>query len=267
MHPGERLLESLWPFCLGFSLAAALFSKRRYAKNHENTYNCKGLLDTNALGHAAGHGHAYLKSRMWWSGMILMGIGELANFGAYAFGKRVVILSKTRVPAILVTPLGALSVVISAVLSSIFLKERLDFSGKIGCLQCVLGAIIIVLNAPENNSTHTVAEFFSFVLTPRMLRLQLTIKSLYPSPVFRLPYSYTSSGAFHPCTVKSTQLSTYQYVHSWVRTWYYLPKDLVLPWCTPSPTGEPLEQISFLSGPFILYSRLLFLPSSCRSII
>jgi hypothetical protein len=32
----------------------------------------KGLLDTNALGHAAGQGHAYLKSKMWWSGMILM---------------------------------------------------------------------------------------------------------------------------------------------------------------------------------------------------
>jgi hypothetical protein len=48
----------------------------------------KGLLDTNALGHEAGKGHAYLKSRMWWSGMILMGVGELANFGAYAFGIR-----------------------------------------------------------------------------------------------------------------------------------------------------------------------------------
>lgn len=69
-------------------------------------------------------------------------------------------------PAILVTPLGAISVVISAVLSSVFLKERLDFSGKIGCVQCVLGAIIIVLNAPENNATQTVADFYSYVLTP-----------------------------------------------------------------------------------------------------
>ncbi|KAJ3089718.1 hypothetical protein HK102_005684 [Quaeritorhiza haematococci] len=63
----------------------------------------KGLLDTNALGHEAGKGHAYLKSGMWWAGMILMGVGEVANFGAYAFS-----------PAILVTPLGALSVVISS---------------------------------------------------------------------------------------------------------------------------------------------------------
>lgn len=31
----------------------------------------KGLLDTNALGHEPAKGHAYLKSPMWWTGMIL----------------------------------------------------------------------------------------------------------------------------------------------------------------------------------------------------
>ncbi len=30
----------------------------------------KGLLQTNALGHRAGEGHAYLKNFMWWAGMI-----------------------------------------------------------------------------------------------------------------------------------------------------------------------------------------------------
>ncbi|CAO3652557.1 unnamed protein product [Mucor fragilis] len=86
---------------------------------------------------------------MWWSGMILMIVGELCNFIAYAFTQ-----------AILVTPLGALSVVISAVLSSIFLKERLSFQGKIGCLQCILGAIVIVLHAPEQSSADTTIETF-----------------------------------------------------------------------------------------------------------
>jgi len=143
-----------WEKAVGISLALAsgVFIGSSFI------FKKKGLLDTNALGHAPAQGHAYLKSKMWWAGMILMGVGELANFGAYAF-----------VPAILVTPLGALSVVIAAVLSSIFLKERLDFSGKIGCLQCVLGAIIIVLNAPENNSTETIDDFFSYVMTPLFL--------------------------------------------------------------------------------------------------
>ena len=36
------------------------------------------------------------------------------------------------------TPLGALSVVISAILSSIFLKEKLTFFGWLGCVLCIV---------------------------------------------------------------------------------------------------------------------------------
>lgn len=43
----------------------------------------KGLLETNALGHKAGQSHAYLKNPLWWTGMLLMALGEIANFGAY----------------------------------------------------------------------------------------------------------------------------------------------------------------------------------------
>ncbi len=50
-------------------------------------------------------------------------------------------------------------------LSSIFLHERLDFTAKIGCAQCLIGATIVVLNAPESNSTSTVQSFFSHVFT------------------------------------------------------------------------------------------------------
>lgn len=53
-----------------------------------------------------------------------MGIGEAANLLAYAFA-----------PAALVTPLGALSVLVAAVLSSKFLDEKLNFIGKVSyCL-------------------------------------------------------------------------------------------------------------------------------------
>lgn len=54
-------------------------------------------------------GHAYLKEWLWWAGLLSMGAGEVANFAAYAFA-----------PATLVTPLGALSVLVSAILSSHF---------------------------------------------------------------------------------------------------------------------------------------------------
>lgn len=110
----------------------------------------KGLLSsTEKSGGVAGEGHSYLKSPMWWTGMILMIIGELCNFIAYAF-----------TIAILVTPLGALSVVISAVLSSIFLKERLSFQGKVGCFQCIIGAVVIVLHAPQQSASDTGIDAF-----------------------------------------------------------------------------------------------------------
>ncbi|KAI8328682.1 magnesium transporter NIPA-domain-containing protein [Choanephora cucurbitarum] len=114
----------------------------------------KGLLQSiEKSGGVAGEGYTYLKNAMWWTGMIMMIVGELCNFIAYAFTQ-----------AILVTPLGALSVVISAVLSSIFLKERLSFQGKIGCFQCILGAIIIVLHAPEQSSADTSIEAFKHLV-------------------------------------------------------------------------------------------------------
>lgn len=67
-----------------------------------------------------------------------MGVGEAANFAAYAFA-----------PASLVTPLGALSVLVTAVLASRFLNEKLNLLGKLGCLLCVLGSTIIVLHSPK----------------------------------------------------------------------------------------------------------------------
>ncbi len=67
--------------------------------------------------------------------------------------------------AILVTPLGALSVVIAAVGSSIFLKERLSFVGKIGCFLCILGATIIVLNAPEQTAVNTIQQMQHYVIS------------------------------------------------------------------------------------------------------
>ncbi|TPX66849.1 hypothetical protein SpCBS45565_g04180 [Spizellomyces sp. 'palustris'] len=119
----------------------------------------KGLLNANTYsGNRPGEGHAYLKSVMWWTGMVMMLVGEICNMAAYAFS-----------PAVLVTPLGALSVVISAILSSVILKERLSFSAKIGCFHCVLGATILVLHAPAGSSTTTLASFFDNVLTPGFL--------------------------------------------------------------------------------------------------
>lgn len=118
-----------------------------------------GLLRANVkYNEEAGEGYGYLKNLWWWSGMTLMIIGEICNFVAYAF-----------VDAILVTPLGALSVVITTILSAIFLKERLSFVGKVGCFTCILGSVVIALNAPEQSSVANIQEMKGYVIAPGFL--------------------------------------------------------------------------------------------------
>lgn len=118
-----------------------------------------GLLRANVkYNEEAGEGYGYLKNFYWWAGMTLMIIGELCNFVAYAF-----------VDAILVTPLGALSVVVTTILSAIFLKERLSFVGKVGCFTCILGSVIIAMNAPEQSSVSNIQEMQKYVIAPGFL--------------------------------------------------------------------------------------------------
>lgn len=118
-----------------------------------------GLLKANKkYDEVAGEGYGYLKNAYWWTGMTLMIFGEICNFVAYAF-----------VDAILVTPLGALSVVITTILSAIFLKERLSLIGKVGCFMCIIGSVVIVMNAPSESSAANIQDMQHFVIEPGFL--------------------------------------------------------------------------------------------------
>ncbi|AQK93668.1 putative magnesium transporter NIPA4 [Zea mays] len=90
--------------------------------------------------------------------MVTMIVGEIANFAAYAFA-----------PAILVTPLGALSIIISAVLAHIMLREKLHTFGILGCILCVVGSTTIVLHAPPERQIESVAEVWDLATEPAFL--------------------------------------------------------------------------------------------------
>ncbi|ORY78641.1 magnesium transporter NIPA-domain-containing protein [Protomyces lactucae-debilis] len=140
---GNKIVGIVLAVCSGLFIGVSFVIKK------------KGLLKaTEKSGNMAGEGYAYLKSWIWWTGMTLMIVGECCNFIAYAFTE-----------AILVTPLGALAVVVSAIGSSIFLKERLSFVGKIGCALTILGAVIIVLNSPEQVSATTIQQVKHFAIS------------------------------------------------------------------------------------------------------
>ncbi|KAH7410048.1 magnesium transporter NIPA-domain-containing protein [Phaeosphaeria sp. MPI-PUGE-AT-0046c] len=118
-----------------------------------------GLLQANEkYNEEAGEGYGYLKNAWWWLGMTLMILGEVCNLVAYAF-----------TDAILVTPMGALSVVICAILSTIFLKERLSFVGKVGCFNCIVGSVVIAVNAPEQSAVARIQDMKKWVIAPGFL--------------------------------------------------------------------------------------------------
>ncbi|KAF7131962.1 hypothetical protein RHSIM_Rhsim09G0059000 [Rhododendron simsii] len=81
--------------------------------------------------------------------------GEIANFAAYAFA-----------PAILVTPLGALSIIFSAVLAHFILEEKLHIFGVVGCCLCLVGSTTIVLHAPQERKIESVREVWHLATEP-----------------------------------------------------------------------------------------------------
>lgn len=119
----------------------------------------KGLKRAGANGVRAGFGgYAYLLEPLWWIGMMSMLVGEASNLVAYVFA-----------PAVLVTPLGALSIIISAVLAHFILKEKLHKMGILGCVLCIVGSFNIVIHAPQEQSPSSVEEIWAIAIQPAFL--------------------------------------------------------------------------------------------------
>ncbi|KAJ9675265.1 hypothetical protein PVL29_024285 [Vitis rotundifolia] len=119
----------------------------------------KGLQRAAASGApASSGGYGYLLEPLWWIGMVTMIVGEIANFVAYIFA-----------PAVLVTPLGALSIIVSAVLAHFLLKEKLRKMGIQGCVLCIVGSTLIVLHAPSEHSLSSVEEIWELATQPAFL--------------------------------------------------------------------------------------------------
>ncbi|XP_040998919.1 probable magnesium transporter NIPA6 isoform X2 [Juglans microcarpa x Juglans regia] len=133
-----------------------------------------GLQRAGASGpRASSGGYGYLKEPFWWVGMVTMIVGELANFVAYMFA-----------PAVLVTPLGALSIIVSAVLAHFFLKEKLRKMGIVGCVLCIVGSTLIVLHAPSELSLSSVEEIWELATQPASAIAVVLVLILYCEPRF-----------------------------------------------------------------------------------
>jgi len=106
-------------------------------------------------------GGNYLLIPMWWAGTLLMALGELGNLVAYSLAK----------PS-LISPLGAVSVVVNVPIAYVVLGEKMSGRNILGCLLCILGGYGIVGVVAGNTTEHgevTVAEFEDMIFRPSFL--------------------------------------------------------------------------------------------------
>ncbi|KAF8439536.1 DUF803 domain membrane protein [Terfezia claveryi] len=153
----------------------------------------RGLIETAKNRGFEGEGYSYLTNPIWWAGMVTMVMGEVANFAAYAFA-----------PAILVTPLGALSVLIGAVLGAYFLKEELGIMGKLGCAICLIGSVIIVLHAPPDEEVSTIDEILNYAIQPGFLFYCLCVAIFALVMIYRIAPRYGKSNPLVYISICST---------------------------------------------------------------
>ncbi|BBG93392.1 Protein of unknown function D [Prunus dulcis] len=128
---------------------------------------------------------------------------EIANFAAYAFA-----------PAILVTPLGALSIIVSAVLAHFVLEEKLHVFGVLGCALCVVGSINIVLHAPQEKPIHSVKQVWQHATQPGFIVYTFLVLIVVAVLIFRYVPRYG--------------IPTWSYMLEFVHSWGLLRNSSII---------------------------------------
>ncbi|KAM8998619.1 NIPA-like protein 3 isoform 2-T2 [Guaruba guarouba] len=87
---------------------------------------------------------AYFKTKMWWCGLFLLVLGELGVFSSYAFA-----------PLSLIVPLSAVSVIASAIIGIIFIKEKWKPKDFLSCGLAIVGTYLLITFGPNSHEKMT----------------------------------------------------------------------------------------------------------------
>ncbi|WVR07918.1 hypothetical protein IAU60_004961 [Kwoniella sp. DSM 27419] len=82
----------------------------------------------------------YLRSRLWWCGMVLIALGEGGNFLSYGFA-----------PASVVAPLGTVALIANCIFAPLILRERFYRRELFGMALAILGAVTVVWSSNGSN--------------------------------------------------------------------------------------------------------------------
>ena len=143
----------------------------------------KGLIEASRSGTRAGAGgYGYLREPLWWVGMCTMIGGEAANFAAYAYA-----------PAIVVTPLGASTIIISAILAHYFLGETLHACGILASALAICGSLMLLSHAPAEAPLESVEEIWKLATQPQFLIYAVFVTCLALVLMYRFAPRYGRS--------------------------------------------------------------------------
>ncbi|TRY69508.1 hypothetical protein TCAL_09401 [Tigriopus californicus] len=153
VEPGVLNLDLQFVIGLSLAIGASLLIGTSFVVKKKSSI-CREQSDL-GVSVEDGGGTGNLCDWLWWLGIFLMTVGELANFAAYAF-----------IPATVVAPLGALSVLVTACLASVFLGERLNLVGIFSCFLCLLGSTIVVLHTPKETGVVSMNQLGELLAQP-----------------------------------------------------------------------------------------------------
>jgi len=144
----------------------------------------KGLMAAGQSGavRASAGGYSYLRQPLWWIGLTTMIAGEAANLAAYAYA-----------PAIVVTPLGASTIIISAILANFFLGESMHACGVLACFLAVVGSVVLVSHAPAEAPIESVEEIWALATQPQFLVYSAVVTGISLLLIYRLAPRYGRS--------------------------------------------------------------------------
>ncbi|KAK4689887.1 magnesium transporter, partial [Tremellales sp. Uapishka_1] len=101
---------------------------------------------------------AYLKSRLWWLGLVLMTVGEGGNFLSYGFA-----------PASVVAPLGTVALIANCAFAPLLLGERFHWRDLFGVGLAIVGAVTVVYASNDTNPRLGPSALFEAILQPAFI--------------------------------------------------------------------------------------------------
>lgn len=106
---------------------------------------------------------SYLKSPLWWSGMLLLNLGEIGNFAAYGFA-----------PASLVAPLGSVALIANCFFAPLLLKEPFRKQDILGIALALLGGVTVVYASKNSDKQLYPDEMLHAIAHPAFIGYSIT---------------------------------------------------------------------------------------------